>query len=123
MSGRTAGLINVFTTVNNSGSVLAYIIGPEGIIDYSGLAFEMLPLSTFVQVGIVGIILLYNIYFQMLKKIKSSNLIAKGIKLATIIWLIIGCIECGYWLPPTAMNLFIMLAIGYIATRLNTESD
>ena len=123
MSGRTKGFFDVFNTVNNSNNVLAYLFGPEGIIKYSGLAYEVLPLSVFTQTGLIGLILLYSIYIKILTRVKINNPISKGVKFAVVIWLIIGCIECGYWLPPTAMNLFIILAIGHISTELNLGCD
>ena len=118
MSGRTEGLNNVIRTVHDSNSVLAYFIGPEGIVSYSGLAYEMFPLAVFAQSGIIGLLLIYSVFIIALKKIKKNNPISKGIKLALIIWLIIGCIECGYWLPPTAMNIFILIALGCSANLL-----
>ena len=119
MSGRTEGLIKVFETVFASNNIFAYILGPYGMIKYSGLAYEILPLSIFVQTGIVGIILLYSVFFYGIRKMKSKNYISKAIKLSFIIWLIVGCIECGYWLPPAALNLFMMLGLGIKATDLN----
>ncbi len=123
MSGRTAGLTEVLTSVRESNSLLAYIIGPEGVVEYSGLAYEMFPLAVFVQVGIIGIVLMYSVYVNGIKKINKNTSIGKGIRLSIIIWLIVGLIECGYWLPPTAMNLFIILAIGSVVSQKNIEGD
>ena len=53
MSGRTEGLIKVIDSVSKSNSFLAWIIGPTGIINFSGLAYEMLPLSLFAQTGFI----------------------------------------------------------------------
>ena len=112
MSGRTAGAINVFKSLQNSNSILPYIIGPYGIAEYYGLAYEVMPLSVFVQTGIIGLILLYSVFFKTLGLLKNKNYIAKSVRLAIIIWLIVGFIECGYWLPPAALNIFMIMALG-----------
>lgn len=112
MSGRTEGLIGIFKTLENSNSILPYIIGPFGIIDHYGFAYEIMPLSVFFQTGIIGLILLYLVFFKTIQLLKNNNYIAKAIRLALIIWLIVGCIECGYWLPPIALNVFMIIALG-----------
>ncbi len=119
MSGRTEGLIEVFNSLKYSNSILAYIIGPYGIIQFSGLAYEMLPLAVFVQTGIIGLLLLYSVFFVFLKLSKNENYISKATHLAIIIWLIVGLIEGGYWLPPAALNIFMILGLGLKANRLN----
>ena len=38
-----------------------------------------------------------------------------------IIWLIVGIIECGYWLPPAALNIFMLIAFGYANKKINRK--
>lgn len=113
MSGRTEGLIEVFTTVWDSGSVMGLMIGPYGINQYSGLAYEMFPLSTFVQLGVIGVILMYTVFIKTVRILRKSDVLEGAIRLSLIIWLIVGIIECGYWLPPAALNLFTLIGLGY----------
>lgn len=119
MSGRTEGLITVIETVWSSNSIIAWLIGPQGIIQYAGLAYEMLPLALFAQTGIIGISLLYGFFIKAYISLDKGNYIQKSVKLSLIIWLIIGCIECGYWLPPTALNIFMILGLGFVSKNIN----
>lgn len=121
MSGRTEGLITVLKTVFNSGSILAWFIGPQGIVNYDAVAYEMLPTSIFAQTGLIGMVFLYAIFIKSYIYLNDNNYIQKSIRLSLLIWLIIGCIECGYWLPPTALNIFTMLGLGYVSKNLNKE--
>lgn len=123
MSGRTEGMIEVFRTVYDSNSILAYIIGAFGIVNYSGLAYEMLPISMFVQTGIIGLLLLYGVFIKFIFDMKTDNYISKSVRLALIIWLIVGIIECGYWLPPAALNLFMLMALGYASKKIEFKKE
>ena len=121
MSGRTEGLIEVFTTVWASGSVMGLMIGPYGISQYSGLAYEMFPLSVFVQIGIIGVILMYTIFIKVISVLRKTDSIEGAIRLAIIIWLIVGVIECGYWLPPAALNIFTLIALGFANRKIRRK--
>lgn len=123
MSGRTDGLIEVFNSLKYSNNILAYLIGPYGIAPFSGLAYEMLPLSVFVQTGLIGVVLLYLVFFSFFKLIKSNNYIPKAISLAIIIWLIVSLIEGGYWLPPAALNIFMIMALGLKTKKLLIQEE
>ena len=123
MSGRTEGLISVTKSLASSNSALAYIFGPYGIVEYSGLAYEILPLSLFTKTGFVGVFLLYIVFFLALKELKNKNHICLAVRTALLIWLIVGCIECGYWLPPAALNLFLLIGLGYSAINIYKEDN
>lgn len=112
------GLVTVLKTVWSSNSIIAWFIGPQGIVKYSGLAYEMLPLSLFAQTGIIGVILLYGFFIKAYCSFSKKDYIQKAIKLSLIIWLIIGCIECGYWLPPTALNIFMIIGLGFASQNI-----
>ncbi len=117
MSGRTEGFINVINSILENGNVflliLSILIGPKGVISYWGVAFEMFPTSLFAQTGIIGMILIYAFYINAVLKLDKNNYISGGIRSSLIIWLIIGIIECGYWLPPTALNIFILVGLAF----------
>ena len=107
MSGRTEGLMNVVNSILSKDNILllflSLIIGPKGIISFYGIAFEMLPTALFAQTGIIGVVLIYAFFLYA----------SGGIRAALVIWLIIGIIECGYWLPPTALNIFLLLGFAF----------
>ncbi len=123
MSGRTEGLLNVLNSITRSGTIIGIIIGPYGVSYYSGLAYEMFPLAIFVQLGIIGMIFIYGIFIKCIIDMKSKNYISKSVKLALEIWLIVGIIECGYWLPPTALNIFFIIGLGYASKRIEREDE
>lgn len=85
MSGRTEGLVEVFTSVWNSGSIVGLIIGPYGVSQYSGLAYEMFPVSVFVQLGIIGIVLIYAIFIKTVRLLKKTDALEGAIRLSLII--------------------------------------
>lgn len=122
MSGRTEGLIEVFKSVWDSGSIIGLIIGPYGVSQYSGLAYEMFPLSVFVQLGIIGVALIYTIFIKSTRVLRKFDAVEGAIRLALIIWLIVGVIECGYWLPPAALNIFTLIGLGY-ANRKTSRNE
>ena len=119
MSGRTEGVIEVFKTVWDSGSIVGLIIGPYGVSQYSGLAYEMFPLAVFVQLGIIGVILMYTIFVKSTRGLRKFDAVEGAIKLALIMWLIVGIIECGYWLPPAALNIFTLIGLGYANRKIS----
>lgn len=118
MSGRTQGLIDVANSMKKSNSFIAYLIGPAGVTEYSGLAYEMTLLSIFVQIGLIGVFLLYSFYFIAISKSKKNDYFDIGIRVAIKLWLIYGLIEGGYWLPPTIINIFML--IGILKNKRNT---
>ena len=122
MSGRTEGLQAVIKSVSESDTVIGLIIGPYGVSNYSGLAYEMFPLSVFVQTGIIGMIMLYYLFFKAVREMNKNNYIQKAVRRAVIIWLIVGIIECGYWLPPAALNMFIIIGLGYSSKMIENRS-
>lgn len=111
MSGRTEGLISILNSVRNSNKILPWLIGPNGLIQYSGIAYEILPLSLFVQIGIIGVVVVYSIFLSSIKVLSNDD-IGKNVKISLIVWLIVGLIECGFWLPPTAINLYLVMSLG-----------
>lgn len=122
MSGRTEGLISILNEIKETPNIFAILFGFNGIINYNGLAYEMFPLALFVQGGIIGLIIFYVILFNVLKKFSSKNFILLSIRLSIFIWMIVGIIECGFWLPPFSLNLFTIIAFGYSIKKLKCEN-
>lgn len=116
MSGRSDGFITTFNSVLNSDSVLAWLIGPEGIVPWYGLAYEMLPLAMFVQIGFLGVLFYYYCFVRSLCQARLFFKVdlMKGMYFGLLIWLVVGLIEAGYWLPPGALNVFVV--VGLIAS-------
>ncbi len=114
MSGRTEGLNEVLNNFSQYKHIFIWFIGSNGFIENIGLAYEMTPLAMLVQIGLIGILLFYGILYKIWKQMNPKNWLQNAIKLSIFIWTIVGCIEGAFWLPPTALNIFLILALGLV---------
>lgn len=114
MSGRTEGLTEVLSNFLKYKYIFIWFIGSNGFIENIGLAYEMTPLAILVQVGIIGILLFYGMLYKTWKKMSKKMWLQNAVKLSIFVWTIVGCIEGAFWLPPTALNIFLILALGLI---------
>ena len=117
MSGRTEGLQSVIKNFIEYKYVFIWFIGSTGFIDEVGLAYEMTPLAILVQIGLVGVVLFYGILYKIWKVMENQDLLQKGVKLSIFIWVLVGCIEGAFWLPPTALNIFFIAALGLASQK------
>lgn len=122
MSGRTEGLTEVLNNFSQYKYIFIWFIGSNGFIENAGLAYEMTPLALLVQVGIIGIVLFYGTLYQVWKRMNKKKWLQNAVKLSIFIWTIVGCIEGAFWLPPTALNIFLMLALGLIDQKVMDTS-
>lgn len=122
MSGRTEGLTEVLNNFLQYKYIFIWFIGSNGFIENVGLAYEMTPLALLVQVGIIGIVLFYGILYQVWKRMNKKKWLQNAVKLSIFIWTIVGCIEGAFWLPPTALNIFLILALGLIDQKVMDTS-
>lgn len=122
MSGRTEGLTEVLNNFSQYKYIFIWLIGSNGFIENAGLAYEMTPLALLVQVGIIGIVLFYGTLYQVWKRMNKKKWLQNAVKLSIFIWTIVGCIEGAFWLPPTALNIFLMLALGLIDQKVMDTS-
>lgn len=123
MSGRTEGLQTVIKNFNEYKYMFIWIIGSNGFIENVGLAYEMTPLAILVQIGLIGVVLFYWILYKTWKSMNKIMWLQKAIKLSIFIWTLIGCIEGAFWLPPTALNIFLILAIGLANQKDNIINE
>ena len=114
MSGRTEGLNEVLNNFSQYKHIFIWFIGSNGFIENIGLAYEMTPLAMLVQIGLIGILLFYGILYKIWKQMNPKKWLQNAIKLSIFIWAIVGCIEGAFWLPPTALNIFLILALGLV---------
>lgn len=117
MSGRTEGLQTVIKNFMDYKYVFIWLIGSAGFIDKVGLAYEMTPLAILVQIGLIGVVIFYVILYKIWKVMENNIFLQKGVKLSIFIWVLVGCIEGAFWLPPTALNLFFILALGLASKK------
>lgn len=122
MSGRTEGLTEVLNNFSQYKYIFIWFIGSNGFIENVGLAYEMTPLALLVQVGIIGIVLFYGTLYQVWKRMNKKKWLQNAVKLSIFIWTIVGCIEGAFWLPPTALNIFLILALGLVDQKVKDTS-
>lgn len=119
MSGRTEGLNDVIKNFMDYKYFFIWLIGSNGFIKDVGLAYEMTPLAILVQIGLIGVIIFYSILYKVWTTMNKKQWLQSAIKLSILIWVIVGCIEGAFWLPPTALNIFLLLAIGLSNQKIN----
>ncbi len=91
-------------------SIMDVIFGSYGV-NYRGGAFEMLYASLFVYGGLVGLgVTLYSIIY-LLRVNYYNNYILNAIIDGMILYAIAAVSEGSFWLPPLALNLWIMIGL------------
>lgn len=123
-SGRTEGAIEFLNSTIQDGNILINIlIGPFGLIENKGLAYEMTQLAIYKVSGIIGLILWSIPIFMIYKSLKHNNNIQYSYKIAILLWFLVAMIEGAYWTPPTAINLFIMLGLALVNEKISKKED
>lgn len=115
LSGRSESmsqLIDYF--VNKTEWIL---IGPYGLTSYWGSSYEMAYFCILMIGGIAGLVaflgpIIYILVKYIGKHIKDSKVL-KGVCHGLVVYIIIAFVEGALWLPPTAVNLWMVLALGY----------
>lgn len=121
MSGRSEGFINIIMSTIENNSIIPIIIGPYGLYNYYGIAYEMTILAVWKVGGIIGVALWMWSIFINLRKISYKNKVSCAAKLGVIIWFIVALIEGAFWLPPTAINLWSVICI-IVVSNYNFDS-
>lgn len=132
-TGRIPGALKYFNWAANEKNILIFVFGGYGL-NYSGGAYEMTYMCIFILGGIVGLILfalpiatiLINSYkYCNANYLRSDNItnILKGTVIGLVLFLIAAFAEGGFWLPPTAVNLWMLLAIATVAYNLQKNGN
>ena len=119
LSGRSESmnrLINYF--INKTEWLL---VGPYGLTSYWGSSYEMAYFCILMLGGLAGLIaffgpIVYIIVRYFIRHTKESKVL-KGITHGVIVYLIVAFVEGALWLPPTAINLWLVMAMGYKMSR------
>lgn len=92
------------------------LIGPYGLTNFWGSSYEMTYFCILMLGGIAGLAAFLGpivyVIFKKLIKYRNSSPIIKGIVDGVVVYLIIAFVEGALWLPPTAINLWMVLAVG-----------
>lgn len=111
-AGRTEQLIEYFQWLF-SNLHIGFILGGAYGFNYEGGSYEVLIGTIFIMGGIVGVIVFFTPYMKiMLKLFKQKDWISRGISTGLLIYLITSLVEGAFWLPPTAMNVWMLLGLG-----------
>lgn len=112
-SGRTEGAMVFLRSAFNEGSFMSnFLIGPFGFIEEKGLAYEMTQLAIFRLGGIIGLVLWCMQFVVFYMATSKRNVVSNSYRISVLVWFIVALIEGAYWLPPTALNLYIMISLG-----------
>jgi type IV secretory pathway TrbD component len=104
--------------------VQSFLFGPSGPaakrVDMAGGgAYEVFYLAVYWIGGVIGVVLwLAPVVFSWLTFYRArSDPIVRAVFLGTASWGFAAMAEGAYWLPPTAFNLWSMLAIGWLRVQ------
>lgn len=93
------------------------LTGPYGLTRYWGSSYEMAYFCILMIGGIAGLIAflgpVFYVLFKWLKNYRKEIPAVKGVFYGVIVYLIMAYVEGALWLPPTAINLWMVLAMGY----------
>ena len=112
-SGRISKITSYILWLKQKGNVYNIFIGGWGN-NYNGPADEMLFVCLFILGGIIGLVLfIYPIWkiYKYTFKLRCCSDLAKGINVGLTLYIIASISDGGYWLVPTALNLWLLLSL------------
>lgn len=117
-SGRVPALLMMLRDASMSG--LALLFGPDGVVTYSGGAYEIVLGAVFVFSGLVGVLILVVsiVAFSPVprftrQRVRETSPLQRGVMLAIVAYFFVSLVDGAFWLPPAAINLWILLGIAY----------
>ena len=124
-AGRTAGAINSFKWIFENGNVFDFMIGLYGT-DATAGAYEMTYVAILFSYGIIGFIFwLLPIVIISLRlrryALITNDIILNGTYRGIFIYMACAFIDGGWWLPPTVLNLWLLIAVAYKRIQLIKE--
>ena len=103
------------------------LTGPYGLTSYWGSSYEMVYFCILMIGGVAGLIaflgpVLYILVKYIGRHVRDSKVL-KGICHGVVVYIIIAFVEGALWLPPTAINLWMVLALGYKMSLFMEEKE
>lgn len=123
-SGRVSKITNFILWFKQNGNVGNIFIGSWGN-NYNGPAGEVLFVCLFILGGVIGLVLFIYTILEIYKytfKLRCCNDLAKGINIGLTLYIIASISDGGYWLPPTALNLWLLLSLAK-QIKINKNGD
>ena len=120
LSGRKGGLISLWENTIGSLNWQTTFFGPYGVIPRESYetAGEILYVFIFTHFGLIGLVL-WSLPFLLSLHIffyKRHDYIMRGVLLGLAAYFLTAVFEGAYWLPPTAFNLWFIVAVGWVRT-------
>jgi hypothetical protein len=107
-------------------NVVAFLVGPDdrtvrSIEAQGGGAYDMLYLALFQISGVIGaLVWLAPIVWSIWSMSKArSDPLVKATFIGLISYLVAAIAEGAFWFPPTAFNLWMLMAIGWLRMEQN----
>jgi hypothetical protein len=115
-AGRTPRLIELISsTVSDP---VALILGPLGIAAYRGSAYEVLYGAIYMIGGLIAVSLFIAILVRGIRVMrKSPSPLARGVAAGLVAYGVAAAVDGAFWLPPTALNFWAVVAVGLVAHR------
>lgn len=125
MSGRADGLNSMFNIIAHKESFFMIFIGSFGIYSLDKYTYEIVPTTIWLIGGLIGLFLWILSLIASMRECSYKNPYGRGAIVATLIWLAVSCIDGSFWLPPTGFNLWLVISIGVVGSRLyeNTKVE
>lgn len=126
-TGRTDSAKLYFEWIKSEGGLENWLLGSIGVLHRGG-GYEMTYVCVLVTGGLIGLfvfLLPFMLYFKKMKPhaFDRNDWVRVAFFDGIITYLITAIIEGGYWLPPTAMNVWLVLALAYIMAEFEGEKN
>ncbi|MGL4949167.1 MAG: hypothetical protein ACRC5M_02205 [Anaeroplasmataceae bacterium] len=108
MNGRFDNISEMLSAVVIDWKVpVSFLFGFEGFIPSSG-TYEMLPITIFIWYGSIGFLVWFFLFFYNFKMFSYVT------KIALLVYIVTSFFDGGFWLVPTALNIYIVMGIGLL---------
>lgn len=117
-AGRTASAFRYFRWLWDN--PVAILFGGYGMRPDGG-AYEMTYICVFMLGGVIGLCLFLYFVFSTIAEIRRRaprGKLKSGIVSGLVIYFIAAFIEGAYWLPPTAINVWLIAGLGYSLVQM-----
>lgn len=120
-TGRTPGAIEMFRSIEHN--PLAMVFGPFGWFKFDGFAYEMTYFAVIMVGGFLGLLFfLMPLVASFMRFVANRGLAEpRGAAYALLVWAVVAVVEGGYWLPPTAMVLWIVISLAENCPRVPSD--
>ena len=103
------------------------LVGPYGLTKYWGSSYEMTYFCMLMIGGLFGVfafvVPIFYVLFKYIFRYRKENKVLVGIFDGVLVYMIMAYVEGAFWLPPTAINIWMVLALGYNYVRFIKQKE